>query len=271
MKDTSCINFLQWALPLLNMRWRGFRKVRRQVCRRIDKRISALNLDTIEQYRKYLEVHPDEWNVLDGLCRVTISRFYRDRVVFDYFIVEVMPALIRRFRSENRKNLRIWSAGCASGEEPYTVALLWHFLFRQHYPDIKISILATDADPVMIRRAQTACYSINSLRELPDNWIATVFNKKDGLYCLQEQIKKTVQFEIQDIRKENPGEQYHVVLCRNLAFTYFDREVQQRILQRISTTLAGEGILIIGRHETPAPEWVDLTQCVEHMPIYKKQ
>lgn len=75
MKDTECVEFLQWALPRLHMRWQGFRKVRGQVCKRIGRRIRELNLGEGADYRTYLESHPAEWSVLDDLCRITISRF----------------------------------------------------------------------------------------------------------------------------------------------------------------------------------------------------
>jgi hypothetical protein len=93
MKDIKCIQFLQWALPRLRMRWPGFRKVRRQVCKRINRRIMELRLNDVESYRGYLQIHPDEWIYLDSLCRISISRFYRDKSVFDCIGDKVFPAL----------------------------------------------------------------------------------------------------------------------------------------------------------------------------------
>ena len=83
MDDGQYVEFLQWALPRLHMRWPGFRKVRRQVRKRIRKRITALHLGGLDEYRNYLNRNSAEWSVLDSFCRITISRFYRDRVVFD--------------------------------------------------------------------------------------------------------------------------------------------------------------------------------------------
>ena len=84
MNDRECIGFLQWALPKMRMRWSGFRKVRGQVCKRVSRRMAVLALPDATAYRAYLEVTPDEWITLATLCRVTISRFYRDRGVFDH-------------------------------------------------------------------------------------------------------------------------------------------------------------------------------------------
>jgi len=91
--DRYCVTFLQWALPQLRMRWRGFRRVRRQVCRRLAKRLADLGLPDLAAYRAFLLVHPEEWKRVDAACRITISRLYRDRSVFDVLAQEVLPEL----------------------------------------------------------------------------------------------------------------------------------------------------------------------------------
>ena len=82
MRDTECIEFLQWCLPHMSMRWVGFRRVHKQVCKRLQRRLRELGLVDLKAYRRYLEQHRVEWHTLDHLCQITISRFYRDRVVF---------------------------------------------------------------------------------------------------------------------------------------------------------------------------------------------
>jgi chemotaxis protein methyltransferase CheR len=117
--DTDCTVFLQWALPLRNLRWPGFRKVRRQVCKRLKRRIEELGLVDFAAYRARLEADASEWGVFDECCHITISRFFRDRGVFEALRQRVLPDIATRARSE-RQTARIWSAGCASGEGPYT-------------------------------------------------------------------------------------------------------------------------------------------------------
>lgn len=270
MQDRHCVTFLQWALPKLNLRWQGFRRVRRQVCRRIDKRIAVLQLADIAQYREYLITHPDEWATLDYLCRITISRFYRDRVIFDFLAADVLPALIEQCTRNNRTTFRMWSCGCASGEEPYTLALLWHYVFEPHYPDLKPEIIATDIDPVLLERASQACYNPSSLRYLPAQWVKDAFKEQDGLYCLKDTLQKNVHFALQDVREQSPDGLFQVVFCRNLAFTYFDRAIQKKVLERISRTMAVDGVLITGKHEFSATERTDLRPWIEHMPIFQK-
>jgi hypothetical protein len=122
LTDRQCVEFLQWALPQLGLRWPGFRKVRGQVHKRIVRRLRELELTHIAEYRRYLADHPAEWTVLDACLRISISRFYRDRDVFDHLRDSVLPDLARAAQQRGENRLIVWSAGCASGEEPYTVA-----------------------------------------------------------------------------------------------------------------------------------------------------
>jgi chemotaxis protein methyltransferase CheR len=98
MTDRECVEFLQWALPRLGLRWPGFRKVRGQVHKRIARRMSELSLTRLSEYRDYLETHSNEWELLDGLSRISISRFYRDRDVFNRLRDEILPDLARTAR-----------------------------------------------------------------------------------------------------------------------------------------------------------------------------
>ena len=124
-EGTSWIAFFQWALPQLRLYWPGYRKVHRQVRKRVHQRIQALRLSGLAEYRWYLESHPDEWRVLDTLCHIIISRFSRDKQLYALLARQVLPKLAKQAQRHGENNLRIWSAGCASGEEPYSMSILW--------------------------------------------------------------------------------------------------------------------------------------------------
>lgn len=269
MEDNQYVKFLQWALPRLNMRWRGFRKVRRQVRKRVEKRIAELKLPNLEAYQEYLEGNTDEWLVLDSFCRITISRFYRDRVVFDYLGSDIFPVLASLFQKEI-STIRVWSAGCASGEETYTVAILWHFLISPQFPSLKLEIVASDVDPVMIERGKVACYRLSSLRSLPTEWLVKAFDQRNDEYLLKQHFKEGVTFSHMDIRKEVPDGLFHIVFCRNLAFTYFDTGLQQSVLRMLYDTIASGGVLITGTHERIPFEKNGFKPWVDYLPIYQK-
>ncbi len=244
MKDHECVNFLQWALPKLQMRWRGFRKVRKQVCKRINKRIRELELQNPEDYRKYLFNHPEEWKVLDKFCRITISRFYRNYKLFDKIGLEIMPVLFHK-----KDTVRCWSAGCASGEEPYSLTLTFFNLVKTISPLKEIEIIATDANPVMLNRARNGCYAASTIKELPDNWKKNCFINKEGEFCLKSQFKKPVTFLEQDIRYNKPGGTFDLILCRNLVATYFDYELQKKVFRDIAEKMYPGAYLVLGKNE----------------------
>lgn len=249
MTDQDCMLFLQWALPRLRLRWPGFRKVRGQVCKRIAARVRELGLSGLPAYRDRLERHRGEWTVLDSLCRVTISRFFRDRAVFRALEGTVLPALAEEVRSRSGHTLACWSAGCASGEEPYSLAIIWMLKLRERFPGIGISIIATDADEELLERARKGSYRASSLRELPAAWRTQAFEISGGVCILKETFRETVRFERHDLRTGSPGGPFDIVLCRNLAFTYFDEDLQRDVLRAVAGMLVPGGALVVGSRE----------------------
>jgi chemotaxis protein methyltransferase CheR len=269
MKDTLCIDFLQWALPKLQMRWPGFRKVRRQVCKRIDRRCRELGLPDLTEYRAFLETHPEEWTVLDYLCRVSISRFYRDRGVFDSLRRVILPSLAGPALVQGDAELRAWSAGCASGEEIYTINLIWQMELQPHVPGLACCLVATDADPHLLQRARSGCYPASSLKELPPAWREKAFVEAGDQFCLRAEFKKDIDFRRQDIRAEQPPEMFHLIMCRNLVFTYFSKPLQQQLLTQILKRLLPGGALVIGQTEQlPAGEF-GLSEWSPHRGIFQ--
>jgi chemotaxis protein methyltransferase CheR len=254
MKDSDCVQFLQWALPQLQYRWPGFRKVRRQVCKRIARRLRQLNLTDLHAYQAFLQEHDTEWPVLDEMTRITISRFYRDKSVFDFLAQQVLPSLAEQALARRAAKLKVWSAGCASGEEAYTLSLIWRLQLQTRFAGLPIAITATDAAADMIARARQGCYTYSSLKNLPPQWLQLSFEKQPTGYCLKPKFRDSVHLLQQDIRLDHPDERFDLVLCRNLVFTYFDKALQCRILEIIQQTLNPGGALVIGSHE-------NLPQC----------
>ncbi len=251
MTDRECVELLQWAAPRLRLRWEGFRRVRGQVCKRIARRMKELGLEGVAAYRARLQADDAEWDVLDALCRVTISRFYRDRRVFDVLREELLPPVLDAARARGETTLRVWSAGCASGEEPYTVGVLFRLGLKPRFPDFHLELLATDADAHLLERARRGCYRAPTLRELPAGWAAQAFEARDGEHCVTAPFREGLTFRCEDLRAQQPDGPFHLVLCRNVAFTYFAREpLQREVLGRIVARLVPGGVLVIGAHES---------------------
>jgi chemotaxis protein methyltransferase CheR len=251
--------FLQAVLPRLGLRWPGFRKVRGQVIKRLKRRLKALHLQDLASYAAYLDTHPAEWGVLDEMCRISISRFYRDQGVFATLRETILPDLAEQVRASEAPVLRCWSAGCASGEEVYTLQLLWHLCLVGQFPDIQLEIMATDVDPHLLERARQGRYTWGSLKDLPPRWLEVGFDRCGADYVVREAFRERICFASQDIRYDLPAGPFHLVMCRNLVFTYFAEPVQRLILARIATRLAPGGILLVGSHEvlpSECPDWV---------------
>ena len=266
MRDRDCVEFLQWALPRLQLRWPGYRRVRGTVCKRVGRRLRALGLGSVEAYRDFLAACPQEWRHLESFCRIPISRFWRDRGVFERLGREVLPELAR---VRGGRSVRCWSAGCASGEEAYSLRILWREEVQPAFPETDISVLGTDAEPAMIARAEAACYGAGSLKDLPAGWRERAFESDDGAYRLKPELKQGVHFRLQDIREAQPEGPFDLILCRNLVFTYFEAPLQKELLARLDGRLRAGGVLVIGAHER-LPAGAPGTARLDALPIYRK-
>jgi chemotaxis protein methyltransferase CheR len=263
VRDAECVPFLQWALPRLRLRWAGYRKVRKQVCKRVGRRLRELGLVDLAAYEVFLRDHPDEWTRLDGLCRVTISRFYRDRGVFDFLREAVLPELAR---GAGERGVRCWSVGCASGEEPYTVVAIAAAM------RIPVAVLATDSDAHLLERAREGIYDASSLANLPGELKAEAFEREGERFRLRPAMREPVRFARRDVRRELPQGPFELILCRNLVFTYFEEALQREVLAGLAGRLVHGGALVIGIHETlPTANEFGLTEWAERARIYRRR
>jgi chemotaxis protein methyltransferase CheR len=147
--------------------------------------------------------------------------------------------------------------------------LIWGQRIHPKYPHSRLAIVATDVDDHLVERARTACYGKSSLRELPVAWIDQAFDRRNDLYCLRDRWKACVAFCHQDIRREQPPGQFDLILCRNVAFTYFSDAVQRNVLDRIAERLRADGFLVIGRHES-LPTKIPSLEATGRLGMYRK-
>jgi chemotaxis protein methyltransferase CheR len=221
------------------------------------RRAQELGLESFDEYREELAVSPEEWSRLDALCRIPISRFYRDRAVFDALRSELLPRLAERALARGETTLRTWSVGCASGEEPYTLSTIWRFDLAQRFPSLDLRIVATDADETMLERARRGCYAEGSLRLLPPDLRSRGFHEENGLHYVRDEVRRGVAFQREDVRTAMPDGPFDLVLCRNVVFTYFEPSLQRTIAERIVGRMIEGGLLIVGCHER-APDLAGL-------------
>ena len=250
MKDPECVALLRSSAVRLGLSWQGFRNVHGQVCKRIRRRIAALGLPDLSAYQALLDSGPAEWLELERLCAVTISRFYRDALMWQRLRDELLPALAQAAIDAGEDSLRCWSIGCASGEEPYTLSIVWALQLARQYPALRLRILATDLGEDVLARARDARYAAATLAELPEPLRARAFQRDGALFQLRTELRAPVELRRSDLLRELPAETFRLLLCRNNVFTYFHEAEQRRTLERLSTRLAAGGALVLGRGES---------------------
>jgi chemotaxis protein methyltransferase CheR len=271
MNDPELVAFLRWGLPRAGLRWQGYRKVRGRVRKKLNERLRELELPDIAAYRGRLEADPQEWAVVDALCRITISRFHRDRGVFDHLLRVVLPSLALRASERGAEAIQCWSAGCASGEEPYTLRILWELGLPAERVRVPLRIVATDIDAPLLERAREGRYPASSLKELPRELLETAFFREGEQSHVRKEFREGVEFHRQDIRSEMPAGPFDLVLCRNLAFTYFDEVGQREVLRGIDARLVAGGYLVVGAHESLPEGFPDLVSCRTRPGFWQKQ
>jgi len=241
------------------------------VCKRIARRIRELDVEGFGGYRHHLEIDDEEWPILDGLCRITISRFWRDRAVFQALFDDVLPRLALSAADRGDDTIRCWSCGCASGEEPYSLRIGWSMRPMGQIPEVSLEIVATDADPHMLERARRAVYPRNSIRDLPRPWQEQAFAASGEDVVLQPEHREPISWLCQDVRSETPQGRFDLVLCRNLVFTYYGELLQLEIIPRLAVTVRPGGALVVGSHEELPPSQGDFEPWSPHRAIHRRR
>jgi chemotaxis protein methyltransferase CheR len=268
VQGRDCTAFLQWALPRLERSWPGYRRVRRLVCKRLAQRLKALGLADLDAYRRHLAARPQEWREFDGLCGIPVSRFYRDRGIYDALERSILPELVHA--AAPRSALAAWSAGCASGEEPYTLALIWAIRLHPRFPGAGLCIVATDSNAEVLARARAGCYAASSLKELPRDLRTQGFEEQDGTWRIRDRFR-TVDIMQQDLREAMPKGPFDLILCRNVVLTYYSPPLRDMLMARVVDRLRPGGALVIGAHESVPPSMREVVAWPGTRSIYRRQ
>lgn len=222
---------------------------------RLSTRIEKLNLKSYKDYYDYLRYDPNRDKEMDHLCeRVTTNEtsFYRDVRQLGLFQNVILKELIQSLEKTGQKRLRIWSAGCSSGEEPYTLAMMISELLGTSLPGWDIRIAAYDLSPAMLRKAREGYYTDYSLRTTPKNIVGRYFDKEGEGYRIKAKVKTLVSFgpiNLSDHAALRRVERSHIVFCRNVII-YFDDDMKRRVISSFYDNLLPGGYLFLGHSET---------------------
>ena len=225
--------------------------------RRIAARIRAAGYHDPVAYIERLRENISEQERLLAALSIHVSQFFRNESVFQVLGKQILPELLERSRCANSK-LRIWSVGCANGEEPYSLALLCQEWRRKG--DF-VSIIGTDLSPEALIRAKRGCFRAERVCSVPSQMLTDYFLKSNDGYQLIDAVREQVQFFRHDILADEPFYRATLVLCRNLLI-YFSREQQLQVLKIIAAALLPGGYLVLGRSETMASDCRRLFDCI---------
>ena len=229
-------------LQFLDRPWAGYRRVRKGVKKRVRRHMTALGCPTIGAYLQIIGRHEEERRRCEQALIVTISRFFRDRHLWLALSRRILPGLINTFDPP----IRIWSAGCANGEEAYSLAMIWRMLPAP--PALKI--LATDTSPESLERAKQGIYKKSSLKEVPGDLQTRFFHPyRRHQLVIQPRQLTPIQWQQHNLFDAPPAGPFHMILLRNSLLTYHQGPALENALNRIVSTLVPGGFLVVGSHE----------------------
>jgi chemotaxis protein methyltransferase CheR len=216
--------------------------------RRIGVRMRATGCDDYLQYHQYVKHDRDEGKRLINDLTINVTEFFRDRDVFAAIRKEVIPRIIQYKRESGSYSLRAWSAGCATGEEPYSLSMLFlEALAREKEKNSwSLRITATDLDDKALEKARAGSYE--SVHLPPGLILEDYFTRVGDRYVAKDEVKRPVRFLLVDIVKHPPLRHLDLILCRNVLI-YFEREKQHRILEIFQGCLRPGGFLVLGKSE----------------------
>jgi two-component system CheB/CheR fusion protein len=214
--------------------------------RRIEKRMGSIGIKDYGDYIDYLEVHPDEFAELFNSILINVTAFFRDPETFEYIRKTIIPDILSA--KEHDDPIRVWSAGCASGEEAYSVAiLLGEALGPRGYRD-RVKIYATDIDEDALAAARHAVYSEKQIEAVPPPLREKYFDRAGSRWSVKKEHRRSVIFGRHELLDDAPISRVDLLLCRN-TLMYFNQDAQSRIVSRFHFALRDGGYLVLGKAE----------------------
>ncbi len=239
--------------------------------RRIATRLRSLNLHTYRQYARRLDEEPGEYAKLVDTLTINVTDFFRDPPVFDAIRSQVVPEIIAAKRQSRHRVIRVWSAGCATGEEPYSLTMAFLDALGATEHGFMLTVVGTDLDPRAIDVAKRAEYDVAKLHHIPKADQARFVDKAADRFRIKPEVTKHVRFQRLNLFTDEPIHAVDMILCRNV-FIYFTREQQARLLAVFTSALARNGFLVLGRSEKLAVSISDSFDLVSGRDrIYRKK
>jgi two-component system, chemotaxis family, CheB/CheR fusion protein len=219
---------------------------RSSLMRRVGRRMSQVAVTDYLDYLDYLQVHPDEFTALFNTILINVTAFFRDTDAWDYLRAEVLKPLVDAKPAGS--TIRVWSAGCASGEEAYSLAIALAEIMGPEAFRERVKIYATDVDEEQLQQARQAVYSDQQVEAVSPELLERYFESSGGRHIFRKDLRRSVIFGRNDLVQDAPISRIDLLSCRN-TLMYFNAEAQTRILDRFHFALSDSGVLFLGKAE----------------------
>lgn len=219
---------------------------RTSLARRIRKRMQTAKFGQYADYRDFLESNAEEFQELFNTILINVTSFYRDPEAWNYLQTTVVPGLVQKAGPD--EEIRIWSAGCSSGEEAYTLAIIFAEHLGIEECARRVKIYATDVDEEALREARAGVYSLKALERLPEEVKTRYFEPNGALFAFRRDLRRRVIFGRHDVTRDAPISRIDLLVCRN-TLMYFNVEAQAKIIERFHFALNDGGHLLLGKAE----------------------
>jgi two-component system CheB/CheR fusion protein len=238
------------------------------VGRRIQRRVELLRLHGLPEYVDQLITEPDELNKLYQDLLIGVTQFFRDPEAFETIERDVIPKLLEQVKPDDE--LRIWIAGCATGEEAYSLAMLFHEAFTAKGRALRLKILATDVHQRSLDFAGIGIYGEDQLSRVSSERLEKFFTKRASGYQVLPELRQLIVFARHNVTKDPPFTRMHFISCRNMLI-YLQPQAQRSVLSLFHFGLVPGGTLFLGASETPGSLNDEFTVLHEHWKVYRKR
>ena len=222
--------------------------------RRLNARINMTHADNLTGYIALLKKDPEELNSLKDFLTINVTEFFRNMETFDALNRDIIPAIIKSKESGSSNTIRVWSAGCSSGQEPYTLTILFLEAFEKLRKNNRLVIIATDIDKKSLENAKSGRYESNIMEGIPKHLLIKYFDKIGEEYQVKPFVQDYINFKYLDLTSDDGSNvaviaTYDLIVCRNVII-YFKEELKKSLFMRFYKKLRKNGYLVIGKGES---------------------
>ncbi|MBQ8014449.1 MAG: protein-glutamate O-methyltransferase CheR [Treponema sp.] len=213
---------------------------------RLKEKLREKQLDSIEEYYRLVMSNKEEMKIMLDSVTTNLTRFFRNQPHFDALVNYVIPHVLENKRKTGDTTVRIWSAGCSTGEEPYTIAMILADILP---PPYKFQITASDISLKCLMTGQAGFYPEARVTGIPQKYLDRFFTKNDRGYQVKPELMSTIKFDYHNLRNDSGARNLDVVFCRNVLI-YFDEPAQKNVIDRFWNSMAAHSYLFIGHSES---------------------